>query len=1199
MARAIPASQPDYPGDPQRDEWQALRGELVALLDQVESRVAQTSQQPSPQVTQRMQDLRQQVAAAPPANRHRDALRSVQQAVNRFNVRDEAPANPRDTLEAAIREIRARQANRSDPVRHQQSPPAPSPAPAPVSSEFASRFDELARAVSGVSGRLERLEADLKSQLHDAGTIRDIAEQLGQLTQVVELLSGAVGETGQVKRLEAQIAGLANLIAERRDVDLSSLTQRLDDVSATVERLADLQVQHVSRERELPAEQAAMKKGMAAIEKSVRTVYDRIDTIEKNVSLAPEDFERLTSEMAHFTEEMKSAAQPQGLIRLVEDLTLKVADMDGRERDVTGLQTDLLSLREAVLGAMEPRFAALESQLEELNERVASRPADNSPSVGQLEAQVRQLVARMDQTGEQLTDLANLYTQPQIAEVPDFDTLADMVASRTSEALQRIEPAAAANSTISDDSIQRLEERVSRLLATSPPAASSDDLSDVQDGIRRVDERLERLEAALGKLNTEQRGWEERPEAIMPSAPPPATFAAPATSSYTPAYAPTPFLPETDFEAEEVVDEEPAYEPPAYTTGRGDNMPISPAVERPLIEKPFPSPDIRGALDAKNGPRMRHPGLHDDEEPPDFSEMSPLTPEMLGGARPRASEPVSPDDRQPFDPSKATLPPRPVSPFDTEEPESFTTPPPEAFSASPAAEPDEPEFPAPAVTTSSRNTFMEAQRRAAQRHNPPTSVGAGSLLGRAMARFQAGKEIDEQEKVEADAPKVSRWKRRKAEPRVEAPVAAETAPPAPDDDDQIEIDEIEKKESFLSRHRKPILLAASIVALAFLTINLINQRMSQQAAPAAESEAPAETSAIEAPAALVEDSAPIAETAELSGPRVIPMVDSLAAGVDPIVTANFAPSPTRAAGAAMPPALGTDAFQSTSPVKVDLPPDTIGPIALRQAAANGDPRAQFEVAAIYTEGKVLPADLKLAGVWYERSAAQGFAPAQYRLGNLYENGQGLVKDLEQARLWYQRAAEAGNRMSMHNLAALYASGNLGKQEFASAAEWFEQAAGRGMTDSQFNLGMLYARGLGVEQDLESSYRWFALAARSGDQDAAKARDDIARSLAADVLKQLNDELAKWKPVTIDIPANFAPIGTWSATFDPGPVVKETDVVLGVQTLLQRLGFDVGNPDGVAGPKTAEAIRAFEKATGMSESGQINPRLLAVLSSQPV
>ena len=45
--------------------------------------------------------------------------------------------------------------------------------------------------------------------------------------------------------------------------------------------------------------------------------------------------------------------------------------------------------------------------------------------------------------------------------------------------------------------------------------------------------------------------------------------------------------------------------------------------------------------------------------------------------------------------------------------------------------------------------------------------------------------------------------------------------------------------------------------------------------------------------------------------------------------------------------------------------------------------------------------------------------------------------------------------------------------------------------------------------------------------------------------------------------------------------------------------DVGTPDGIAGKKTADAIRAFEGATGMNETGQINPRLLAVLGSQPV
>jgi localization factor PodJL len=55
----------------------------------------------------------------------------------------------------------------------------------------------------------------------------------------------------------------------------------------------------------------------------------------------------------------------------------------------------------------------------------------------------------------------------------------------------------------------------------------------------------------------------------------------------------------------------------------------------------------------------------------------------------------------------------------------------------------------------------------------------------------------------------------------------------------------------------------------------------------------------------------------------------------------------------------------------------------------------------------------------------------------------------------------------------------------------------------------------------------------------------------------------------------------------------------VQAALKALGYDVGTPDGIAGPRTAEAIRAFERTTGMSESGAINPRLLAVLGSQPV
>src|SRR5690606_12836194 len=151
----------------------------------------------------------------------------------------------------------------------------------------------------------------------------------------------------------------------------------------------------------------------------------------------------------------------------------------------------------------------------------------------------------------------------------------------------------------------------------------------------------------------------------------------------------------------------------------------------------------------------------------------------------------------------------------------------------------------------------------------------------------------------------------------------------------------------------------------------------------------------------------------------------------------------------------------------------------------------------------------------------------------------------------------------------------------------------------FNLGMLYARGLGVPQDFERSYRWFGLAARHGDADAAKARDDVARSLDAEAVTRLSAEIAAWEAKPFDLAANFAPIGTWSRDFDPGLPVDNRDVVRSVQAALERLGFDVGSPDGLPGPRTADAIRAFERATGMSESGAVNPRLLAVLGSQPV
>jgi localization factor PodJL len=1335
MPRAYPTPQQDYGQDSQGGDWQALRGELVALLDQVESQVARTRREDEGYqgISERMRELRYQVSDEP-ENRHREALRSVKRAVDRFSDRDESyPAreeplapNPRDTLQSAIRQIRDRH---RESVPHQRAmeaeryvvpprfadqtrQPEPQPRYAPaVARQDSLRFDELAHAVGGVSGRLERLESELRSAAKvQTGNVKEIAEQVAQLSHVVELLAGAVGETGQVKRLEAQIAGVAKLVAQGPQVDLSALTkrlddlgatvgklidrqqkdgtgvaQRLDDVSSTMGRLADLQVQFANRVDGTAQATAGLadglngiddgvtglRDGMKAVEEGVRNIYDRIDSIEKHTALSPGDVDKLTEEMARFTEAMKNPVQPQGLIELVDELNARIANIESSHRDIGGLKADAEALRIAVIEAVEPRFAALEMQIEALSDRVGEQRPGADISVGQLEAQVRQLVARMDQTGEQLTGLARLYQPAEREPAPDFEALADLVAARTSEAVAQSTAPMPVPSGLDDAGIDEIEKRVSRLFKAATGERTSDDLSGIDASIREVNERLGRLEASLTARAQEAERLAAVPvEPMMPPAP-----VAPAAEPVAAMPGPAP-MSAAAVEAPAVVDE-PVNDPIAPllaeaaesamfeartdTPPRSDAMPANPSMDAPLTDRPFGDlGPVKAALEAKNGPRKHHPGLSYDEPeaPPAPGSFEPPAPPPLRAPGAPAASLARPD----FDPDTVERPPRPMSSFDSPERAGFAD-------AKPAPAAMEEPAPAPAAEpaaepTPSTNTFIAAARRAAQRGTGTTTKssggGAGSLIARALQSFQPTTkpaEGDTEKPAKAAKPKKEKkgrvlagdkaspteWKPDDEMPATSrAGVASSTLPPAPSsslagpkapepialDHEAPETPLGEERESFLSRHRRPILLAASLVAIAFLTLNLINQRMggSDPSAPAPE---PAtDTSSLEADVTspLANEPMAAAMPAAASTPRVVPIVDSLAtASIDPAMTAGFTPAgelpqmPTAftapaAATAATPAATAagemavaalTGAPASAepapieSPVKLDLPPANVGPEPLRLAAAHGDPRAQFEIAAIYTEGRAVAEDLEQAAIWYERSAAQGFAPAQYRLGNLYENGRGVTADINQAKLWYLRAAEAGNRMAMHNLAALYAGGQLGAQEFDSAAEWFEQAALRGMRDSQFNLGMLFARGLGVTQSLEESYRWFALAAKRGDTDAAKARDDVARSLDAETVGRLNDEIAAFQPAVIDLGANFAPIGTWSESFDPGETIGNVEVVRSVQMALTALGYDVGTPDGLAGPRTAEAIRTFERATGMSESGAVNPRLLAVLGSQPV
>jgi localization factor PodJL len=75
----------------------------------------------------------------------------------------------------------------------------------------------------------------------------------------------------------------------------------------------------------------------------------------------------------------------------------------------------------------------------------------------------------------------------------------------------------------------------------------------------------------------------------------------------------------------------------------------------------------------------------------------------------------------------------------------------------------------------------------------------------------------------------------------------------------------------------------------------------------------------------------------------------------------------------------------------------------------------------------------------------------------------------------------------------------------------------------------------------------------------------------------------------------APAGGWDGA---GDGLAETDreaLVRKIQILLAEQGYDPGPPDGVVGPKTADAVRAYQRRIGQPETGQIDGTLVATLA----
>ncbi|RST86910.1 peptidoglycan-binding protein [Aquibium carbonis] len=411
---------------------------------------------------------------------------------------------------------------------------------------------------------------------------------------------------------------------------------------------------------------------------------------------------------------------------------------------------------------------------------------------------------------------------------------------------------------------------------------------------------------------------------------------------------------------------------------------------------------------------------------------------------------------------------------------------------------------------------------------------------------------------------------------------------------------------FLRAKRKPILMAAAAIMMALAGLQLGKAFFNDAVQLADKSAAPVASDASFVASAPPADLSLQSDQPDASETRTIRAVDKPA---QPIAEASAVAAPLPAMPEPDDVAMdetGSGDFEATevesgddsgelASLGFEAAPIEAGPIALREAADAGDPRAIFEIGNRYDAGRGVTADRAIAATWYERAAEQGFAPAQYRIGNFYEKGIGVARDVSKAKTWYQLAAAQGNASAMHNLAVLFAMGTDGAVDNDSAARWFVKAAELGVKDSQYNLGILSAKGLGVPQSLEESYKWFALLAKDGDKDAAAKRDEVANALRPEQLARARAATELWKPKPLAEDANVVDIpDPWQESQGTTASIDMTKAVMTIQLILNKNGYDAGSADGVMGSRTKSAIMAFQRDNGLAPTGEVNDELVRIL-----
>lgn len=108
---------------------------------------------------------------------------------------------------------------------------------------------------------------------------------------------------------------------------------------------------------------------------------------------------------------------------------------------------------------------------------------------------------------------------------------------------------------------------------------------------------------------------------------------------------------------------------------------------------------------------------------------------------------------------------------------------------------------------------------------------------------------------------------------------------------------------------------------------------------------------------------------------------------------------------------------------------------LRQFAAQGDPKACFELGMRYVEGEEVPRD-PIQGIGFlEQAAKGGIADASFRLGKIYYDGIIVPASYARALDFYTAAARAGVFEAQHNIGIMLVGAKGVKRDYVEGLAW--------------------------------------------------------------------------------------------------------------------------------------------------------------------